>query len=360
MYLTKMKKIRKLLFVICCLICIHSVVSQNAPITTIESISAIQGETISLDVTVANFTDIVVYSLRLDYDSTKLRFLSFSNWNPTLIGASGNDIESTGTIRKIMVSWFDGGFIARTLPTNDVLFTLNFLYKPCESVEILFNNTANSGQDCEYGDEWGDPLNDNPTATYYNDAVINCTSGLPIELLFFDAKCITDGVQLTWYTVAETNNNFFTIDKSYDMISWEKIGTVYGSGNSNHVIHYSFVDNTTLGELAYYRLKQTDYDGTSTYPGFVYSKCNDNITFDFKVFPNPANGQVKVGVKMPERGEILVNITDVIGHLIFSQQLSLNQGCFDKYIDLSSYPTGIYNLTITHNNYSKSKKFIRK
>ncbi len=88
---------------------------------------------------------------------------------------------------------------------------------------------------------------------------------LPITLLSFTAEA-RDGniVQCNWATAAEINNDFFTVERSVDGFAWEAVGTVQGAGNSNYTLHYGFADDTPYAGVSYYRLRQTDYDGTTT------------------------------------------------------------------------------------------------
>lgn len=87
----------------------------------------------------------------------------------------------------------------------------------------------------------------------------------PIELLTFNLTALVsqNAVQITWSTATEINNNFFTIERSTDGVNFTSIGTVQGSGNSSTVKNYSFIDNSLVNGTIFYRLKQTDFDGTT-------------------------------------------------------------------------------------------------
>lgn len=76
---------------------------------------------------------------------------------------------------------------------------------------------------------------------------------LPIELLSFDYSC--ENSTLNWTTSSETNNDYFTIEKSHDTKEWEIIDKIFGQGNSNIEHNYrSFIPENGL----YYRLCQHD------------------------------------------------------------------------------------------------------
>ncbi len=88
---------------------------------------------------------------------------------------------------------------------------------------------------------------------------------LPITLTSFIGYPAQDGVIVEWTVLSEVNNNYFTIDRSFDCYNWEELSTVPGNGNHNNRITYNTVDeNPTIG-INYYRLKQTDYNGDYEY-----------------------------------------------------------------------------------------------
>jgi hypothetical protein len=93
---------------------------------------------------------------------------------------------------------------------------------------------------------------------------------LPIELLHFTAHPAAEGVWLTWSTAAEINNDYFTLQRSPDLEQVVAIGTVAGAGLSSTLQHYNFFDPVlSIEQPLYYRLKQTDLDGTATFSKWV-------------------------------------------------------------------------------------------
>ncbi len=87
-------------------------------------------------------------------------------------------------------------------------------------------------------------------------------STLPIELLSFTGTKRERDVRLDWSTATEANNDYFTIEKSYDGQMWEVVGTEPGAGTSLSRNDYSMLDPRPMPGWNYYRLSQTDLDGT--------------------------------------------------------------------------------------------------
>jgi fibronectin-binding autotransporter adhesin len=132
-------------------------------------------------------------------------------------------------------------------------------------------------------------------------------SSLPIQLVEIKAqKHRTGRIDILWTTATEINNDFFTIERSHNGVNFETLTTVAGAGNSNDLLHYSTIDNNPLRGINYYRLKQTDYDGTSTHSKII-SIDGKNISIDasWKMFPNPVIRGTEINLKfmkvLPER-----------------------------------------------------------
>lgn len=175
-----------------------------------------------------------------------------------------------------------------------------------------------------------------------SNRTISCTgSPLPVELIDFKAIKTTNQVLLKWITASEVNNDYFSIERSSDAENWEIIGTVKGSGNSNQKHEYSFIDKNPLKGDSYYQIKQTDFDGTSTY-SFI-SSVEENKIFspvELKVYPNPSENHISIEGEEIELSHILIysslgkNLTLQIPSTIISPTMI-------QY-DISNLPNGVY------------------
>ena len=113
---------------------------------------------------------------------------------------------------------------------------------------------------------------------------------LPIKLITFYADCEEEEVKISWTTASESNNEFFTVEKSTNGTEFTIVGLVDGAGTSNNVNYYDTYDPEISGTTTYYRLKQTDYDGQFTYSDIVITNCaKDEEEMGFAVMPNPRN-----------------------------------------------------------------------
>ena len=93
-------------------------------------------------------------------------------------------------------------------------------------------------------------------------AMDNTLDRLPIVLISFGAEAREDRVVLNWSTASEENNSFFTVERSSDGLAYEELLFIDGAGDSQDILNYTATDLNPLTGRSFYRLKQTDFNGT--------------------------------------------------------------------------------------------------
>lgn len=96
---------------------------------------------------------------------------------------------------------------------------------------------------------------------------------LPITLNSFTGELLSglgNSIQLNWSTASEKDNDYFTLWRSFDGQSWKEITQLTGAGNSNELLNYQHIDRNIIvqsieNNTIYYKLSQTDYDGTTEF-----------------------------------------------------------------------------------------------
>jgi hypothetical protein len=174
-----------------------------------------------------------------------------------------------------------------------------------------------------------------------NDNRVSLPSGsngsLPIQLLSFTASGENGSIHLLWSTASEIDNNYFSIERSQDAISFEEILRMTGAGNSNTTLYYSAIDYDPYNGTAYYRLKQTDFDGKYTYSNIV--AVDFEKSFTFSIYPNPFIATSLITIKCVYEtknaklwvyntfGEIMTNIP-LTGPLTILKTVNLPSGIY--------------------------------
>lgn len=191
------------------------------------------------------------------------------------------------------------------------------------------------------------------------------SSPLPIELISFDATANADNIDITWETATEINNDFFTVERSTDAVTFESIGIVDGAGNSTSILNYSLVDYNPYKATSYYRLKQTDFDGQFTYSKAVAVEFADPTDgFSFNVFPNPSNGEdIQLSfTSSKDEEEVSVVIYDTNGKKYYSKVIIIQTNSDGVYAlnPFHKLAAGMYLITATSNQAIYGKKLIVK
>ncbi|MBK9174987.1 MAG: T9SS type A sorting domain-containing protein [Flavobacteriales bacterium] len=164
---------------------------------------------------------------------------------------------------------------------------------------------------------------------------VNCMPAinwLPVELLHFSAAAEGMQVLLEWTTATELNNAGFHIERSSDGERYEAIAEVAGMGTTPIVTHYEALDREPLSGLSYYRLRQTDFDGTATYSDVVSVTIAKS---ELVAYPNPTDNQVWLAGMIT--GEE-VTVLDAMGRTL--RRVSATDGPLS--VDLSAMPSGRY------------------
>ncbi len=178
---------------------------------------------------------------------------------------------------------------------------------------------------------------------------------LPIELLSFTARPDGDKVQINWVTATETNNDYFTVERSVDGRIFEAIGQLPGAGTSITPNYYAMTDVTPLKGLSYYRLRQTDFDGSSQVSDIVSIFMENEVVGDIQVFPNPVEtGTLQIyAANIPESAPI--RLLNAYGQQV-ATAVVLSQGYWQ--MDTSRLAPGMYFLYTTANNTGKGYKVV--
>jgi hypothetical protein len=99
-----------------------------------------------------------------------------------------------------------------------------------------------------------------------NQIVLRVEAALPIELAEFKGAKIDERTNLlTWRTASESDNRGFEVQRSSNGTDWRPLGFVPGSGTSTSPQHYDFYDNDPAFGMNYYRLRQMDFDGNTSF-----------------------------------------------------------------------------------------------
>ena len=171
------------------------------------------------------------------------------------------------------------------------------------------------------------------------------TDPLPIELVSFSGQQRESNVLLSWETATEINNDYFTIEKSDDDLEFFELGRIPGAGTSLTSQFYNYLDPTP-GKLNYYRLRQTDFDGTFETSAVIFVIFEaDKIHGIF--YPNPFSGDnAQLEIYNPNQEVISVRFYDQKLQLVW--EIKTTGGSIP--IESSKFKKGIYFYFLSKNS----------
>lgn len=170
------------------------------------------------------------------------------------------------------------------------------------------------------------------------------TSPLPVELMFFRGEALSNRkVKLSWKTASEKNNRRFEVMHLENGGEWTIIGTLPGMGTKVSFTDYGFEHADPVDGMNYYKLRQVDDEGSSSYSDIVYVMI-DVLGLQVNIFPNPSGGEVFIESSENLLGEDLYLISSTGSQVKLNPSL-VKPGLFR--LDLSDQPRGIYLLHST-------------
>jgi len=188
-------------------------------------------------------------------------------------------------------------------------------------------------------------IEQNVCGQYSRDTVYVGVQALPVEITNYELR-ITKGIQGNglenlWETAMEINVSHFNVQRSSDGISFETVGTARAKG----ACKYSFIDNTNLTGIVYYRLEIVDKNGALSYSEVNELRINN---YELRISPNPAKDFVYVSGRDIKQ----IIISDISGRVLLKSTA--------KKLDISSLVSGTYMVQIeTLNGNHVTQKLIK-
>jgi len=197
---------------------------------------------------------------------------------------------------------------------------------------------------------------------FFDISNVNFTisAAIPVELVSFTATSTKEGVVLNWITATETNNAGFAIERGTDSENFSEIGFVGGKGTTTEPTVYSYVDKSAKQGTYYYRLKQTDYDGTFKYLNVV--NVNIGLPTQFALeqnYPNPFNPSTSIQYTVGSRQFVQLKVYDVLGNEIATLVNEEKEpGIYEVEFNGSELTSGVYIYKIHAGSFTDFKKMI--
>jgi hypothetical protein len=164
---------------------------------------------------------------------------------------------------------------------------------------------------------------------------------LPLQLTSFTAAQLEGKVRIEWEVASANRGLYIDIERSGDGLNWRRIdrrSLEWQAGSLRH----RHLDTDPLPQVSYYRIRQTDYDGTVDYSPIISVAFTPSYP-SVKVYPSPTSGLVTVESAVAEKMTVL----NAMGRPVAVSAPPDDTGSGDsRTIDLSGQPAGIYYVLI--------------
>ncbi len=183
------------------------------------------------------------------------------------------------------------------------------------------------------------------------------TTAIPLSITAFSGEKVDKTTnKLTWTTASEQNNAFFSIERSDNGVDFKSIGETKGVGTSSTPQYYAFLDNNPLPNVNYYRLKQTDFDGKTSFSKII-SINNGNVSKSIlKVTPSVISDNLTVQIETEDIGTL--HIMDAVGKTVFTKN-KIEKGISTQNISTNALPNGMYFLTFMAKDGQTTTRFVK-
>ncbi len=194
-----------------------------------------------------------------------------------------------------------------------------------------------------------------PTWAFASNYICAFPIPAPVTLLNFDAKRVDMNIFLNWRTTNEINNDYYSIERSSNGVSFSEIAKVKGLGTSTAGKLYEYTDNNNAIEATYYRLAQYDFDGVVHYSSIVIVEPIVD-TNGLHISINPFdNVLIVTPYGNGDRGETVITVIDYSGKLLTTKNVRINEECRIG----EDYKSGFYILQSEYNGTTKRYKVVK-
>ncbi len=184
-------------------------------------------------------------------------------------------------------------------------------------------------------------------------------AALPLTLLSFTGKWLTQKVNLQWVVDHESDIDYYEVQRSDNGINFEKIGIMTAANTA--VQHtYNYDDLSLSKSLYYYRIKIVEQSGKVSFSQVLLLKANDASNgIAIKIFPNPVTNWFTVSLTDKISGPVTVCISDLAGKEIWKQEKDVTDAYNINFSFADKKPaTGVHVVRVLSKNQEATMKIM--
>jgi hypothetical protein len=263
----------------------------------------------------------------------------------TLTSLPGNMVQATGTVANYT-----------DIDTSAYNTNVNFKYLRAGSVnEIRVGNITDASF----------TVQDRYSCGYFKQISMPFITILPVKYSSFGAVALGNAVTLKWVSEEEINNKHFEVERSLDGINFKTIGIVLDGFEIGTRKNYQYKDNAAelqTKTIAYYRLKQVDNNGKSSFTNTLVVKLQIKADVVMQTSPNPFIENLNIHFSATETGVAEIQIMNFNGQKVVTKQSNISKGYNALQLSgLNNIAAGMYTAQLIINGtVVSSQKIIKK
>lgn len=188
----------------------------------------------------------------------------------------------------------------------------------------------------------------------------------PVELISFNIEIESNGYLLKWTTASEIESDYFILERSVNGLDFNEIAQIKGSGTISNPKSYTYLDDFDQNGIVYYKISNSEFDGTISYLGVVAGERYERSFSIGKIFPNPVAEILQFNLltmfdvkptKTLYRGKIKIYNTSQ--QIVFDIEHKFAYGLNSLSLNVSDFPKGVYNIIISSNGQVTAEQFVK-
>jgi hypothetical protein len=261
------------------------------------------------------------------------------------------DLQGQATLSRVYLVWekaYGGDFTIDVSPDAVTWTKVSMVVdNSFHFNEFVFTTPVTGRYVRLNGTKRGTTIADNGYSLYEFEVNGTLQQPLPVTLTSFSAALQGPAVAVSWATASEQNSAGFEVQRAAAAMVFATLARVAGAGTTSHPQAYHYIDTAPLPTTAYYRLKQVDNDGASTYSPVVVVQATPKATSPLAIrsYPNPTPDRATVTWATPLTTPGHWYLTNMLGQLVHAELLN-SEATTSLSLDLQNYAAGTYILTV--------------
>lgn len=252
------------------------------------------------------------------------------------------DIVPNPNTNYIELQWRIGGSGAWNNVTND-------LYQQGTTASgTMFNVVLPSGADnqSDLRVRWIYYANGNGAMDRLaiDDITISSSGVLPLQITDFYLQNLSPRTKIIWNSSTTENIEYFAVEHSIDGFNFSECCLVF-IDPSKVQSEYSCINEKQINKVAYYRVKQVDFDGSIFYTDIKSIKIDDH---KIKLYPSVATSTIWLDTDQLHQATVY----NLHGQPVITTQIDSKHP-----LDVTSFPVGNYILVLFDQNNHYTFKF---